>query len=327
MIAHMPSFRSVRGAVAPMRLILLVVVAIVVVVVAWWFYGNRRGAVVVPVQTPGKTPSVAQAPPPQPVPQLSVDQLYQQARTAMAENRMAGPAGNNALEYYLQILAREPDNSGAQDALRELFPFATGAAEDQINQGNFDEANRIIDLLAKADPSNYSLTILRSKIDAKKRLDAREQAQALAAEAAAAAKAQAPAEPAQQPAPTPPPAAPPTPVATTPPATAAPPPAVAEPEPAVVTGETRDAEPIKAPAPQYPVAAVRNHQQGWVEVEFTVATDGTVQNARVVDSVPAHVFDQAALRAVEQATYRPRLDNGKPAASVLRRRIEFKLGG
>ena len=66
---------------------------------------------------------------------------------AMGENRMVAPAGNNALEYYLRILAKAPDDSGAKDALRELFPFATGSAEDQINQGNFDEATRIVNLL------------------------------------------------------------------------------------------------------------------------------------------------------------------------------------
>jgi protein TonB len=85
---------------------------------------------------------------------LTSDQLYKAARSAMGESRMAAPAGNNALEYYLRILAKQPDDSGAKDALRELFPFATGTAEDQINQGNFDEATRIMNLLSKADPSN-----------------------------------------------------------------------------------------------------------------------------------------------------------------------------
>ncbi len=100
---------------------------------------------------------------------LSANELYKAARTAVGENRMVEPPGNNALEYYLRILAKQPDDSSATDALRELFPFATAGAEDQINQGNFDEATRIMALLAKADPSNYTLTILRSKLDAKKK--------------------------------------------------------------------------------------------------------------------------------------------------------------
>ena len=39
----------------------------------------------------------------------------------MADNRMVAPPGNNALEYYLRILDKQPDNTNAKDALRELF--------------------------------------------------------------------------------------------------------------------------------------------------------------------------------------------------------------
>jgi protein TonB len=278
--------------------------------------------------------------------ELTVDQLYREARKAMNENRMASPAGNNALEFYLKILAKQPDDSGAKDALRELFPFATGTAEDQINQGNFDEANRVIALLAQADPSNYSLTILRSKLDAKKKQIDREQA---AAAAAAAAKPQAPGATAQPnaastatttPAETPAAGAAPaanapavpaeeTASATPPPAAAAaprptPPPA---PAPASSGGETREASVTSPPVPVYPIAAARNRQEGWVEVEFTVAADGSIQNAHVTGSQPSRIFDREAIAAVQRAKWQPRLENGQPVASTMRRRIEFKLGG
>jgi protein TonB len=120
------------------------------------------------------------------VEELSIDQLYREARSAMAEQRMVMPAGNNALEYYLAILQKDATNAGAMDALRELFPFASGTAEQQIDQGNLEEATRIIDSLAKADSSNYTLTILRSKIEAKRKsIDQQAAAEAAAAAAAA----------------------------------------------------------------------------------------------------------------------------------------------
>ncbi|MGA9340750.1 MAG: energy transducer TonB [Rhodanobacteraceae bacterium] len=319
--------RTARGAMAPARLVLLVILGLVLVAGAgWWFHRRQAATIVTPTPAPTQGGSASTAAPtsatPAPAAELTVDQLFQQARTAVAANRMVGPSGNNALEDYLAILAKDPSNTGAQDALRELFPFATGAAEDQINQGNLDEANRIINLLARADPSNYSLTILRSKLDAKKKLGERAQAEA------AAAAAKPPPPPAQSPAPAPAATPPPAPVATTPPVVKETPPPPAPPKPAVVKGgETRDAQPIKAPAPQYPVSAVRNRQQGWVEVEFTVGIDGSVKNVHVIESKPLHVFDQAAISAVQQARYRPRLDNGKPVPATLRRRIEFKLGG
>ncbi|MDE2498320.1 MAG: energy transducer TonB, partial [Xanthomonadaceae bacterium] len=38
-------------------------------------------------------------------------------------------------------------------------------------------------------------------------------------------------------------------------------------------------------------------------------------------------FDQAAIRAVEQSTYKPALKDGEPVSAVLQRRVDFKFGG
>lgn len=347
--------RAARGAVAPSRLIALVVIVLVLAAGGWWFFLRKPAGPAAPgaPTAPGAaTAPTAQTPTPTVSDELTSDELYREARKAMSENRMAAPAGNNALEYYLKIVAKDPDDSGAKDALRELFPFATGAAEDQINQGNFDEANRIIALLAKADPNNYSLTILRSKLDAKRKQADREQQQAQAA-AAAAARQQAQAAAAQQPgaaagtgnaegttdtaasaaaapategaapAAGAPAAADTATASTAPPA--ARPAAKPKPAPPANSGETHDATPITPAVPEYPITAARNRQEGWVEVEFTVAADGAVQNVHVVGSNPPRVFDHEAVVAVQRAKYSPRLENGTPVASTLRRRIEFKL--
>ncbi len=346
MTSRIPSQPFQRGAVSP---VLLIVIALVVVgaIAAWWFLSRPADgpAPAVPA-VPGAAPATGEvAPPISPaVEELSVDQLYREARKALAEQRMVSPAGNNALEYYLAILEKDADNAGAKDALRELFPFASGTAEQEINLGNLDDAARIIAQLAKADPSNYTLTILRGKLDAKRKLAERDAATAAAAAAAAAARptttapsagepaapAAAPASAANTPAPTttPPPAAAsvPAPAETQP---VAPPPAaaaVSTPPPAS-GGATRDAAVVTAAAPSYPPQAARNRTEGWVEVEFTVTAEGAVTNARVVNSDPPRVFDREAIRSIERATYRPRLENGNPVSSTLRRRIEFKLNG
>jgi protein TonB len=91
-------------------------------------------------------------------------------------------------------------------------------------------------------------------------------------------------------------------------------------------GETRDARVVTPPRPSYPPNAVRNRQNGWVEVEFTVTEGGSVQNVRVISSDPPRVFDREAIRAVQQATFEAKLERGQPVSSTLRRRIEFKLG-
>lgn len=330
---------TTRGAASVAQLAIAAALVVLIGVAAWWFLGSSGNAPTTPTTattTAPKTPGATDANAPAEPADLTSDQLYKAARSAMGENRMVAPAGNNALEYYLSILAKAPDDSGAKDALRELFPFATGAAEDQINQGNFDEATRIVTLLSKADPSNYALTILRSKLDAKKKQNDREQlvAQQTAATAAAAAAAKASGSTAATAAAEATTAAGTTPVATAPVvptprptevARATPAPTVAPPPPEPV-GETRDVQVVTPPRPAYPPAAARNRQDGWVEVEFTVGADGSVQNAKVVGSNPAHVFDREAVRAIEQAKFQPKLEKGQAVAATLRRRIEFKLG-
>lgn len=330
-----------RGAAAGTLIVILLGIALVGAA-AWWFLLRPGQVATAPAATSvttapaDATGAAAAAAVDAPVADsLSVNDLYKEARTAMSENRMVSPPGKNALEYYLAILARQPDDTGATDALRELFPFATGSAEEQINSGDFAEADRIMTLLAKADPSNYTLTILRSKLDSKRRQSERElalQAQQEAAAAAAASRAQAapasasttaatgeasPATTASAPA-----SAPTQVASTTPPPPVAPPPAPT-PEP---VGETRDARVVTPPRPSYPPNAVRNRQNGWVEVEFTVTEGGSVQNVRVISSDPPRVFDREAIRAVQQATFEAKLERGQPVSSTLRRRIEFKLG-
>ena len=331
------NMRSIRGSAA-LNIILVVLVLAAIGIGAWWFF-LRTGDTVspLPVATspaqvaPGEdavAPADSSA-----VEGLSIDQLYREARKAMGEQRLVAPAGNNALEFYLAILQKDATNAGASDALRELFPFASGTAEQEINQGDLDEATRIIESLAKADPSNYTLTILRSKMDAKRKQVEQQEAQAAAAAAAPppspAATPAAGAEVAETASATTPSST--TPAATNPAASTRPPaptPAPAQPAPvaAAPQGETRDVEVVTPVAPTYPPQAARNREEGWVEVEFTVTAEGKVTNASVAASNPPRTFDREAVRSIERTKFSPRIENGVPVNSIVRRRIEFKLG-
>lgn len=341
------TLRHSRGNAAP-KIIAGIVVLAAAAGAGWYFFLREKPPVipeVAPVATeaaPG-TASDPAAVTPDPATlgklnTLTVDQLFKEARTALNEQRLVSPPGNNALEFYLKILEKEPGNSGAQDALRELFTFAASTAEQEINARNIDNAQRVIDLLTKADPNNYTLTILRSKLDAQRKLVERETAQAAAAEEAARRRAEAPAAAPATPGTTPtatpatadtagatPSAAAPR---TTAPAadTAAPAPAPAAPVAAAPSGgDTRDAVLVKSVPPQYPNAALRRRQEGWVQVEFTVTSEGAVANARVLDADPPRTFDRAALDAVQRWTFNPALRNGSAVEATVRRRIEFKM--
>lgn len=79
--------------------------------------------------------------------------------------------------------------------------------------------------------------------------------------------------------------------------------------------------------PVYPVRAASRGTEGWVEVEFTVASDGSTRDAVVQDASPKGVFDDAVLNAVRQWRYEPRIVAGKPADQRVRARLRFTLAG
>jgi periplasmic protein TonB len=335
-----PVRHRMRGAVNPVTLAVLVIVVVLGVAAYFLIIKPYHDANVdLAQQNAANAPKqgASREAPPANVDALSVDQLLAEARTAMNDQRLVAPAGNNAFEFYMKVLQKQPGNAVAADALRETFSYGAAATEQTINARDFNEAQREIDLLAKADPANYTLTILRSKLDAQRKTLDREQQQAADAQkaqlaqqnAAAAAKLQAEqqataaaaeaqrqqtareqaARVAQQQATQAPAARP-----------AAAPARTAESE--AIT----DAVLVRQVNPRYPTAAMRSNQEGWVDVELTVGSDGTVSNVNVVDAQPKHVFDRSAVDAVSKWEFKPAMRNGEPMTVTLRRRLQFNLG-
>jgi protein TonB len=329
-----------RGAVNPVTLTVFAIV-LALAVAAWFLiikpYRDANAGVTPATAAATKSGTTRETP--ANVDALSVDQLLAEARTAMNEQRLVAPSGNNAFEFYMKVLQKQPGNPVAADALRETFSYGAAATEQTINQRDFNEAQREIDLLAKADPENYTLTILRSKLDAQRKTLDREQQQAVDAQkaqqlaqqnAASAAKLQAEQQASaaaeaqrqqaareqaarvaqqQQPA-----------------AVAAP--VAAAPRPArTATDESiSEAVLIRQVNPRYPTAAMRANQEGWVDVEMTVGADGAVGNVSVVDAQPKHVFDRSAIDAVSKWEFKPASRNGEAISVTLRRRLQFNLG-
>ncbi len=73
----------------------------------------------------------------------------------------------------------------------------------------------------------------------------------------------------------------------------------------------RDAQPLVRIPPQYPSQCQRTARElETVVVEFDVTPEGSVINARVLDSTNA-CFNRAAMRAVERWRYAPRIIDGQ----------------
>jgi TonB family protein len=67
---------------------------------------------------------------------------------------------------------------------------------------------------------------------------------------------------------------------------------------------------VRYVAPKYPRNAQRRNQSGWVDVVFTVASDGSVKDIEVRASEPGDVFVNAAIKAVEKWEFEPVIQNG-----------------
>ena len=326
--------RHARGAIRPV-MIAIIAVFVLLGIGAWFLIIQPHEEIIQadagghPSTPVSSSTRVAPAPPVN-VAAMDIGQLLSEARKALNEQRYLAPAGNNAFEFYLRVLEKQPGNRVAADALRETFPFAADSAEQAINAGNFGDAQRQIDLLSKADPTNFTLTILRSKLDAQRKLQDKQQqlavdqqkAQELAAQKAAAdklaeqQKAQlAEQEKAKQ-------------------ARAAQPAVPAAAKPAAgetasasggATGQTSEAVLLKGVAPSYPPSALRNKQSGWVVVAFTIEPNGRTSNVHVTDALPRRVFDRAAMDAVLRYRFTPAMKNGVAVASERQQKIEFNL--
>lgn len=95
-----------------------------------------------------------------------------------------------------------------------------------------------------------------------------------------------------------------------------------------VGGFASDGEylPIVKVQPQYPSRALSRGIEGYVIVEFTVTTNGSVKDPVVVEAEPANIFDSAAIKAALKFKYKPRVIDGEPVeVPGVRNKITFAI--
>ena len=78
-------------------------------------------------------------------------------------------------------------------------------------------------------------------------------------------------------------------------------------------------------APDYPPRASERNLQGWVDVEFTVGTDGKTRNIVVTDASHETMFRREAMEAVQKWHFEPRVFMGRPIEQTSFTRIRFVL--
>ena len=104
---------------------------------------------------------------------------------------------------------------------------------------------------------------------------------------------------------------------------APPPPPPPPAEPVRVGGNIQPPQKLKHVNPLYPPIAQSARVQGIVIIEATIGPTGTVQDARVLRSIP--LLDQSALQAVRQWEFTPTLLNGVPVPVIMTVTVNFTL--
>lgn len=271
---------------------------------------------------------------------MGAEQLRAAASKALSENRIYAPGGDNAMEYYLALRDKLPNDPAVASALTDLMPYTLIATEQSIGREDFVEAQRLSALIEKADAKAPALPRLKQSIaaaqqavaartvtdetkaetDAQAKLletqrlaqQAEQQRVAAAAlaqqqEAERAAEAERTAAAQREAAAT----------AQREAAARAAAPAAAAARPAAASSLRL----VSSPSPRYPPEALRAGTSGEVLVEITIGTDGSVTNARVVRATPPRVFDREALNAVRRWKFEP-ID----APTTTRRTLAFNPG-
>lgn len=282
-----------------------------------------------PAASATDTPAVTEAPAAAPATALNLDELREKASQALRDNRMYAPAGDNALEYYLALREKAPEDTYVASALTDLLPYALTAAELNINREDFDEANRLVALIEKINANAPALPRLKQSVTdgqglvarrsteenerarreaenrARQQAEQQRLAQQQAAEAVAARQVAALQEAARE-------------AAAREQAAQQQAAARREAEQRAAAEAARQAaarqataartptlRAISTPPPRYPNEALRSGTSGEVLLEISVGTDGSVTAARVLRSQPARIFDREAINAVRRWKYEP----------------------
>jgi TonB family protein len=82
---------------------------------------------------------------------------------------------------------------------------------------------------------------------------------------------------------------------------------------------------VREVPPVYPREAERQGIRGWVDVEFTIARDGSTQDVIVRSAQPQQTFDQSAVEAVRRWRFEPVMRDGAPVPQRAAMRIRFEL--
>ena len=236
--------------------------------------------------------------------------LLELAAQRFGDDRLVEPADDSALFYIRQALQLDPDSDAAQEAEKALAMRLLKEAHDAIDRRDFAHASAWLEAATGvASPANID-AVQALLATARRQVDTDADAQAQSLQNATQRMQQDPlVEPADDR------------------ADAAPHGGDDDAKQRLAADviAASDLTLVKSASPVYPKRAESNQTQGWVELDFTVAENGSVKDVAVHAASAPGVFDAAAISALLQWRYKPVLRDAKPVAQRARIRIRFAL--
>ncbi len=83
--------------------------------------------------------------------------------------------------------------------------------------------------------------------------------------------------------------------------------------------------PVAQIPPIYPVKAKRLGIEGWVNIQFIVTENGTVENIEILDANPKNIFNRSVLRCISSWRFSPGILEGEPVNTQMITTIRFEL--
>jgi TonB family protein len=96
--------------------------------------------------------------------QEAVAEVLARARTAVREQRLIPPSQENALDLYLDVLGRNPDEPEALDGLRRVIDALLGQAESALTDQDLETTRRMLAQVRRAKPEHPRLNFLEAQV-------------------------------------------------------------------------------------------------------------------------------------------------------------------
>ena len=94
-----------------------------------------------------------------------VARLLERANEAIEDFRLTRPEGNNALDYYNEVLALDPGNLDAVEGYRRVANRYGVLARSEIAKGNLAKAGDFVSRGLSLDPDNAQLLAIESDVN------------------------------------------------------------------------------------------------------------------------------------------------------------------